>query len=151
MSIATSAALGCAAALSTHESAEAALREAAQSAQAALGGRPDLAFLFVSPHHASAVDRLAPLAVELLGTHNLLGCTGESIVGTRREIEDAPALSLWLARWPGARLTPFHLRFERTSEGGVLEGWPDSLASEWSPGSFLLVLGAGVVGWLMRL
>ncbi len=141
MSSATSAALGCASALSTHESAEAALREAAQSALASLGGRPDLAFLFVSSQHARAADRLAPLATELLGTQNLLGCTGESIVGIGREIEETPALSLWLARWPAAQLTPFHLRFERTPEGSVLEGWPDGLAGDWLPGSFLLALG----------
>lgn len=141
MSSATSAALACASSLSTHESAEAALREAAQSALNSLGGRPDVAFLFLSPHHARSADRLADQICELLGTTNVLGCTGESIVGTGREIEEAPALSLWLARWPAAQLTPFHLRFQRTPEGGVLEGWPDSLSGEWAPGSFLLVLG----------
>jgi small ligand-binding sensory domain FIST len=141
MSSATSRALACASALSTLDSAEAALLEAAQAARAALGGRPDVAFLFISPHHARAADELAAQACELLGTGNLLGCTGEAIVGAGREVEEAPALSLWLARWPDAQLTPLHLKFERTSEGGVLEGWPDKLAGEWAPGSFLLVLG----------
>jgi len=141
MSSATSAALACASALSTHESAELALREAAQSALASLGGRPDLAFLFISPDHASAADRLAHQACELLGTNIVLGCTGESILGTGREVEQSPALSLWLARWPGAVLTPLHLQFERTPEGTVLQGWPDELAGEWAPGAFLLVLG----------
>jgi small ligand-binding sensory domain FIST len=141
MSSATSAALACASAISTHESAEAALREAVQASLHSLGSRPDLAFLFVSPHHVQELDHLAALAAELLGTANLLGCTGESIVGISREVEEAPALSLWLGRWPAAQLTPLHLKFERTQEGGVLEGWPDELAGEWAPGSFLLVLG----------
>jgi len=141
MSSATSTALACASALSTLESAEAALREAASAARESLGGRPDLALLFVSPHHARSADRLAALACELLGTTNVLGCTGESIVGNAREVEEEPALSLWLARWPGVQLTPMHLEFERTPEGGVLEGWPEELAGEWPAGSFLLVLG----------
>jgi small ligand-binding sensory domain FIST len=34
-----------------------------------------------------------------------------------------------------------HLRFERTPEGGALEGWPDALAGEWQPDSFMIVLG----------
>jgi small ligand-binding sensory domain FIST len=141
MSPATSAALACASSISTLESAEAALQEAGQSARASLGGRPDLAFVFISPHHLRAADRLAAQACEVLGTENVLGCTGEAIVGSGREIEEGPALALWLARWPGARLTPFHLNFERTPEGGVLKGWPETLAGEWAAGSFLLVLG----------
>ena len=141
MSSATSTALACASSLSTLESAEDALREAIAAARETLGGRPDLALVFVSPHHARSADRLAARACELLGTTNVLGCTGESIVGSGREVEEGPALSLWLARWPGVQLTPMHLEFERTPEGGVLEGWPDELASEWAPGSFLLVLG----------
>jgi len=141
MSSVTSTALACASSLSMLESAEDALREASAAALETLGGRPDLALLFVSPQHARSADRLAAQACELLGTANVLGCTGESIVGSGREIEAEPALSLWLARWPGVQLTPMHLEFERTPEGGVLEGWPDELAGEWAAGSFLLVLG----------
>jgi small ligand-binding sensory domain FIST len=141
MSSVTSTGLQCASALSTQTQAEAALREAVAGARKSLDGQPDLALLFVSPHHAQAADRLAADACELLGTTNILGCTGESIVGTGREVEEEPALSLWLARWPGATLTPLHLEFERTPEGGAFEGWPDELIGEWPAGSFLLALG----------
>jgi small ligand-binding sensory domain FIST len=141
MSSAPPTVLPCASALSTHESSEAALDEAVSSARETLGGRPDLAILFVSPHHARAADRLAAKACELLETEQLFGCTGEAIVGTGREVEQEPALSLWLARWPEAQLVPMHLEFERTSEGGALEGWPDELAGDWPAGSFLLGLG----------
>jgi small ligand-binding sensory domain FIST len=141
MSSATSTALHCAAALSTQGVAEEALREAAGAALESLGGRPDLAMMFVSAQHARAADQLAAEACQLLGTDRLLGCTGEAIAGTGREVEDEPALSLWLARWPGVALTPLHLEFERTPEGGALEGWPDELSGEWRPGSFLIVLG----------
>lgn len=141
MSTATTTALKCAAALSTCPTWEEALQEAAGTALDSLGGAPDLAFVFLSPHHASAADQLAAKACQLLGTETLLGCTGEAIAGTAREVEEEPALSLWLARWPGVRLTPMHLSFQRTPEGGALEGWPDELAGDWPDDSFLIVLG----------
>src|SRR5262249_3447706 len=106
-----------------------------------LAGSADLAFLFVSPHHAQAADQIAAEACNLLGTTNLLGCTGEAIAGTGREIEDEPALSLWLARWPAVRVKPMHLGLERTAEGVALHGWPDELAGDWPAHSFLIVLG----------
>lgn len=141
MSSTTSATARCAAALSTNSDSQAALREACEAARETLGGPPDLAFLFFSAHHTDAAGQLAGDACELLGTECLLGTCGESIVGTGREIEDEPALSLWLARWPGATITPMHLEFERTPEGGALDGWPDQLAGEWPDGSFLILLG----------
>src|SRR5688500_16056656 len=97
----------CAAALSTHQNTQAALREACQQALEQLGGRPDLAMLFFSPTHARHAERLAAEACDLLGSDNLMGCTGESIVGTGREVEEEPALSLWLARWPGVQSSLF--------------------------------------------
>jgi small ligand-binding sensory domain FIST len=137
----TSTALGCASALSTRPRWEDALQEAVSAARESLGAIPDLALLFLSSHHASAADHIAAEACQLLGTSNVLGCTGEAIAGTAREVEEEPALSLWLARWPGVRLVPMHLEFERTSEGGALEGWPDELVGDWPAGSFLIVLG----------
>ena len=141
MASATTSALKCAAALSTQNNWEEALEEAASEAREELAGSPNLAFVFISHHHAAAADELAGKACELIGTSTLLGCTGEAIVGAAREIEEEPALSLWLARWPDVRLTPMHLTFHRTPEGGALEGWPDELAGEWPDESFLIVLG----------
>lgn len=141
MTSSTTTALSCAAALSTRDSTEDALREAVAAARESLGGPPDLALVFSSPHHAAHAESLAAGACELLGTANVLGCTGESIVGTGREVEERPALSLWLARWPGVNLTPMHLAFERTPEGGALRGWPDELVGDWPSGSFLICLG----------
>jgi len=141
MSPVTSTALACAAALSTRPQWEDALHEVTSAARESLAASPDLAVLFLSPHHAEAADRIAAEACQLLGTNNLLGCTGEAIAGTGQEIEEQPAMSLWVARWPGVRITPLHLRFERTAEGGALEGWPDELAGDWPAGSFLILLG----------
>jgi small ligand-binding sensory domain FIST len=142
MPLSISTSLRCGAALSTLADSRAAVREACELAREQLGGGPaDLALLFCSPHHLRYADQLAADACDALGTENLLGCTGESIVGTGREVEDDPAISLWLAQWSGVKTARFHLEFERTREGGVIQGWPDELAGEWPPGTFLLLLG----------
>src|SRR5262245_19000033 len=121
MESSTSTVLSCASALSTQPRSDAALHEAASAARVSLGGGPDFAVVFLSPHHAAHVEQIADAACQLLGTTNLLGCTGESIAGTALEVEEAPALSLWLAPWPRTRITPIHLQFERTPEGGALK------------------------------
>src|SRR5262245_37816437 len=97
----TSTALSCAAALSKRPQWDDALREATKAARETLGGAPAVAMLFISPQHAAAADRIAAETCQLLGTGNLLGCTGEAIAGTGLEIEEEPAVSLWLGRWPG--------------------------------------------------
>jgi len=141
MSSVTSTAFSCASALSTAANWREALREAGATARESLGSPPDLAVVFISPHHAPAADGIAAEACRSLGTNNLIGCSGEAIAGTACEIEEQAAISVWLARWPGVRLTLMHLRFNRTAEGGALEGWADELVGEWPAESFLIVLG----------
>src|SRR5438093_8679087 len=115
-------------ALTTEPKSRAALDELCQRAAAALQGPADLAFLFYSAHHTRAGAELAAAAQERLGARCLLGCPGEAIVGDDREIEQGPAMSLWLARWDQpVTLTPFNLTLEQTSEGPDLLGWPDVL------------------------
>jgi small ligand-binding sensory domain FIST len=129
-----------ASALAIKDAGAAALEAAAAQALSELGEAPDLALVFLSSRFASNADQMASQACDLLGTERVLGCTGESIVGTGREIEDQPAVSVWLARWPNVSVVPFHLEFERTREGGVFEGWPEELAGQWPSSSFLLLL-----------
>ncbi len=130
-----------ASALSTHPITVEAIGEVCRRAATQLGATPDLAMLFVSHHHGPDFDRIAAQVCERLGTERLMGCTGEAIVGTGREIESEPAMSLWLASLPGVTVRPMHLMFERSPEGGVIVGWPDDLPPEWPAGSSLLMLG----------
>ena len=58
------------------------------------GVSPDISFLFVSHAHADRFESLASRVREESGTRVLLGCTGETIVGGREEIESGPAISL---------------------------------------------------------
>ena len=71
----------------------------------------------------------------------LLGCTGQAIVGTGREVEATPALSLWVASLPQASILPMHLEYQQTPDGGTFVGWPDETPDQWSPGAVLLLLG----------
>jgi small ligand-binding sensory domain FIST len=134
------AGLRFAAALSTAIDTPRAVDEVCSQAAAQLGSTADLAVVFVSHHHGPP---FAPLAAEITRRTQagaLLGCTGEAIVGGPREIEEGPAVALWLARLPGATVDPMHLSFERTPEGGTIVGWPDNVPSQWPAGSALLML-----------
>jgi small ligand-binding sensory domain FIST len=62
-----------ASALSHRVDARLALAEACESVLDALGGTPDLAFLFVSDHYADAFDKLPGWAQALLAPRKLLG------------------------------------------------------------------------------
>ena len=127
------------AALSTDADTGKAVAEVCR-ARERLGGPADLAMLFVSHHHGPDFDAFVARVRELTGARCLLGCTGESIVGTGKEIEEQPAVSLWLARLPGVSLTPMHLEFARTPEGGTFVGWPESLPDPWPQGAALFLL-----------
>lgn len=136
-------AIGCGAAMSSESASDTAVRNVVQQALSQLGGGgpPDLAVVFASIDHAS---RFADLSREIraaTGCRILLGCTGESIVGGGREIEMSPAISLWLARLPGVSLTPLRLGFERTLDGGLLNGMPPQFDDRLPAGAALLVLG----------
>jgi small ligand-binding sensory domain FIST len=130
-----------AAALSTASETSAAIDEVCRQTLSALGGTPDLALAFVSHDHAAQFESLGEQLCRRLGCQRLLGASGESIVGSGREIEQAPALSLWLAALPGVELTPLRLDFERTPEGGTFLGWPDNWDELSASPASLLLLG----------
>lgn len=101
---------------------------------------PSLTVIFASHHHADAWEELPAEVGGRLGTESLLGCSGESIVGRRCEVEEQPALSLWAAWTKRDSFTPIHLEFEHTPEGGAIVGWPDDLTELWPEASTLLLL-----------
>ena len=84
---------------------------------------------------------LAEIADVELAADCLIGCTGESIVCNGREIEQQPALAVWLAHLPGVALVPMHLEFQRTPDGGSFVGWPETLETDWPAGASMIVLG----------
>jgi small ligand-binding sensory domain FIST len=106
-----------------------------------LGARPDLALIFVSPHHREHLDELAVQVCDAIACDRLLGCTGEAIISGTREIEARPAISLWLAALPGTTVKLMHLAFDQTSEGSIFTGWPPDLPELWAAESAMLLMG----------
>jgi small ligand-binding sensory domain FIST len=114
-----------AASLSRATNTSDAIRSVMEEVRGALrGAEPDISFLFVNHAHQDAFSQLASRICEATGTKMLIGCTGETIVGGDQEIESGPALSLWSAILPGARVEPFAANFERTVDGIVTSGLP---------------------------
>lgn len=110
--------------VSTESDAELAIDEALDRALPPLAGeRADLAILFASPHHRGAYPRLlerlaarAPSAVQF-------GCTGEGVIATGVEVEDAPGLAVWLAHLPGVAVEPVRMRFRAQGQEGYIDGF----------------------------
>jgi len=114
--------MNCVSALSTVRDTRSALREVVDRATRTLEGElADLALVFASMHHAEALGEIAAEVTRLGLGQNVLGCTGESIVGEDQEIEGTPALSLWSLRLPGITVRPRRLTFAE----GAFEGWPE--------------------------
>jgi len=124
-----------AAALSEHPVPATAVAEVAGEVLERLGPAPDLAMLFVSPHHAGALEDAAAALDDILRPGTLLGCAGISVVGTAREVERAPAVSLWAGRFGPTQAV--RLTAVRTMDGVALDGWP--MEVDFKPSAFLLL------------
>ncbi len=117
----------------TFASAISAVERSADAAQAvavevmdALGGRPpDLAVLFVSPHHAAEMEETVAGITSRLGARRLVGCTGQGVIGRDREVEEKPGISLLAACLPGVEIATCHVETQKTSEGLAFSGLPE--------------------------
>lgn len=69
-------------------------------------GEVALAILFASAEFADDLERLVARTRSATGANVLIGCSGQGIIGTERETEGAPAVSLLLVNAPGAQLYP---------------------------------------------
>jgi len=87
-----------------------AIAETAARVRRELGDvKPDLAVVFVSPHHAATYDAVPELVRAALEPRALLGCSAGGVIGGGHEIEEAPGFSLTAALLPGVTVTPFHV------------------------------------------
>lgn len=116
-----------------------AAREAAWAARAALGGAPaTLVLLFATADLALEGEEILPVVHEILAPETLLGAMGEAVIAAGQEIEEGPALAVWAAHLPGARIMPFRLDARIEDGAVVVEGWPGPPAQP--PAGPLLVL-----------
>lgn len=121
---------GFAAGLSEHPDAAEAVGEAVGQVLEQLDSDelPDLAVLFVTAHHAAAMEPIAAAVRRNLRPNTLLGCTAETVVGGRREIEGGAGLSLWAGRT--GPVLPFRMTAQRSPEGIEVSGWPDEIPAD---------------------
>ncbi len=107
--------------LSEHPDAAVAVGEALGSVLDGVGHAPDLAVLFVSPHHAEALPDIVDAVHRLVAPEHLLGALASTVIGGHREVEGSPAVALWAKRSaPGARVS--HLDIVDSGSGPTLTG-----------------------------
>jgi small ligand-binding sensory domain FIST len=130
--------------MSEHPVAAQAVGEiAGQVLEALAGARPDLMFVFVSPHFAGTTEDVVGVLRAVLAPRALIGATHAAIVGGGREVEETPAISVWAAAGPGleARVVTLDVR-PGTHGGADLVGWPGADEDDGAigDGSTLLLL-----------
>jgi small ligand-binding sensory domain FIST len=120
--------------LSTIEDGRQAARAALDAALVPLGGRPaDLVFLFISPQHEDEQRAIIDIATERVEGATVLGCSAGGVIGSHREIEDAPAVAAWAASLPGIGVQPFRLTFQREDDHAIIEGLEDLPSADAEP------------------
>ncbi|HXX90663.1 MAG TPA: FIST N-terminal domain-containing protein, partial [Acidimicrobiales bacterium] len=114
-----------AAALSEHPITAHATGEATGEVLERLGPRPDVAFVFVGPPHAGALEDVARAVGSVLSPLAVVGCAAESVIGPHREVEQRPAVSLLVART--GPVLPVGLDVREGPDGVEVTGWPAAL------------------------
>lgn len=119
------------AALTTNSDARSAGVEATTEAARRLGdGEQDLAVVFASAHFGPRADAVLDAVYEAASPRALIGCVAEAVVGTGREVESQPAVSVWLANLD-AGVRTFHCGFDKRNGGGAFSGWPPDEAAAY--------------------
>ncbi|MGQ0632207.1 MAG: FIST signal transduction protein [Sporichthyaceae bacterium] len=104
----------------------AAATQAARSALGALdGARPDLACVFVSGGDAGQVAAAGAAAVATLNATAVIGCSAHGVIGPGSGVEAEPAVAVWAAVLPGARVRSFGLEVIRSEDGISVFGLPE--------------------------
>ncbi|MCC2640564.1 MAG: uncharacterized protein K0S45_977 [Nitrospira sp.] len=88
--------------------------------------RINVAFLFLSSHHIDHAEILSQTLRTRLPLDILVGCTGEGVIATGREVENGPAATLWAAHLPEVTSHPLRLSFSGIHDQFSLQGWPES-------------------------
>ena len=109
--------------------------EATEAALAGLppgAGTPDLVLLFVDSHFGEHYAEIVERVHSATGAAHVIGCSGQSVIGSGVELEDGVAVALMTLRLPGATLTPVAL-----TENGSVEATLDAAS------------GGAVAAWLI--
>jgi small ligand-binding sensory domain FIST len=123
-----------AAAISTLPDTRAAAEEVAGRVRDELGDAPaDLVVVFLSTEHAPFAEDAAAAIADILHPAALAGATAQAVIGTGRELEDGPAISLLATSLPSGRARVHHLSVRDTGEGPAVEVPADLVPSPGQP------------------
>jgi small ligand-binding sensory domain FIST len=92
------------------------------------GVAPDLVCVFVAagvPARSGAVEAAGRRVMQAAGGATTIGATAAGVFGAGRGVEHGPAVAVWAAALPGARIRPFRLaggRGEVSADGLELDG-----------------------------
>jgi small ligand-binding sensory domain FIST len=108
--------------VSTAPDARQAAVEAAVHARDELAGAtPSLAVLFGSRSHADKAADVLAVVQETVEPPALIGCVAQAVIAGRHEMEDEPAVAVWLAS--GLAAETFRVNYVPTDSGGLLAGY----------------------------
>lgn len=111
-----------ASALSEHPLPTHAVGEAAGEVLEQVGQKPDLAMVFVTSGHAGALEDITAAVRSILRPRTLVGTAAASIIGSHREVENRPGVTIWAAR--GGSAEPVRISTRRTDDGWIVQGLP---------------------------
>jgi len=132
-----------AAALSEHPVPAYATGEVCGQVLEGVGAHPDLAIVFTTLAHAGALDDVVTTVREVLSPSVLVGAACETVIGTGREVEGGPGVSLWAARFgPVAAVRSLPVEVPFTPSALVVVGDPFSV----DPGELLADVAAQYPG-----
>lgn len=103
---------------------------AAEQACVGLGGAPDVLCVFACGENPEAVARAERRAAAVVSAPVVIGCGASGVIGGDRGVQETNAVSVWAARLPGARLTPFRLETLRAQDQIMVTGMPERSADD---------------------
>src|SRR6266436_6416164 len=85
--------------------------------------KTDLALLFVHPEFLPRLDEFYEPLRSAIGARHWIGCSGASIIGANREVENQPAISLLVGQLPDVEIMPFNITQQELEESNGPGFW----------------------------
>jgi small ligand-binding sensory domain FIST len=99
---------------------------AVEQACVGLGGAPDVLFVFACGENPDSVAVAEQRVAAISPAQVVIGCGASGVIGGNRGVQEGNAVSVWAARLPGARLSPFRLDTMRGEDQLVVAGMPEA-------------------------
>ena len=105
------------------------------------GQSPDLAIVFVSPHHAPSYYSAPELIFEILAPGALIGCSAAGVIGAGQEVEGRTAVAVCAASMPGVNVRTFAVEnFDLPDMDAPPESWEELIGAPASECPAIILL-----------